>query len=109
MLVADDFVQWLTFVVFVQLVSQLITTRCGAIATEKSKYRGAACNARTIKYVNNIDKLKKPYEATFDTSDLKLTLETSEGQHIVVSFGNHRAAVIKRNDISNIIPEIQNN
>lgn len=66
-------------------------------------------NNEEIKYVNNIDKLKKPYEATFDTSDLKLTLETSEGQHIVVSFGNHRAAVIKRNDISNIIPEIQNN
>jgi hypothetical protein len=66
-------------------------------------------NNEEVKYVNNVDKLKKPYEASFDTNDLKLTLETSEGQYIVVSFGNHRAAVIKRNDISNIIPEVQAN
>jgi hypothetical protein len=64
-------------------------------------------NNEEVKYVNNVSTLTTPYEARFNTNDLKLTLETSEGQYIVVSFGNHRAVVIKRNDINNIIPEVQ--
>jgi hypothetical protein len=52
-----------------------------------------------------VPQLKTPYEAKFNTNDFKLTLESSEGQYIVMHFGNQRAVVIKRNDINNIIPE----
>jgi hypothetical protein len=65
-------------------------------------------NNEEVKYVNNVSTLVTPYEAKFNTNDLKLTLETSEGQYILVSFGNHKAVIIKRNDINNIIPEVQN-
>jgi hypothetical protein len=65
-------------------------------------------NSEEIKYVNNEPLLVKPYSAKFDTKDLKLTLETAEGQYIVMSFGNGQAVVIKRNDINNIIPELHN-
>lgn len=63
-------------------------------------------NSEEIKYVENIKSLKTPYEAMFNANDLKLTLETSEGMYIVLSFGNHRAVIIKRGDINNIIPEM---
>jgi DNA polymerase III sliding clamp (beta) subunit (PCNA family) len=62
-------------------------------------------NNEEIPYVNNVSQLKTPYEARFNTNDFKLTLEASEGQYIVMHFGNHRAVVIKRNEINNIIPE----
>jgi DNA polymerase III sliding clamp (beta) subunit (PCNA family) len=65
-------------------------------------------NNEEILYVNDVPQLKKPYEAMFNANDFKLTLEVSEGQYIVMSFGNHRAVVIKRNDINNIIPEVNN-
>jgi DNA polymerase III sliding clamp (beta) subunit (PCNA family) len=64
-------------------------------------------NNEHIKYVNNIDKLKTPYSASFDTNDLQVTLETSEGQYIVMSFGNGKVATIKNNNISNIISEVR--
>lgn len=64
-------------------------------------------NDEEVTYVNNCPQLTTPYEAMFNTNDLKLTLETAEGQYVVVLFGNHRAVVIKRNDINNIIPECQ--
>lgn len=63
-------------------------------------------NSEEIKYAENIQSLKTPYEAMFNANDLKLTLETSEGMYIVLSFGNHRAVIIKRGDINNIIPEM---
>jgi DNA polymerase III sliding clamp (beta) subunit (PCNA family) len=63
-------------------------------------------NDEHIKYVNNIDKLKNPYNASFDTTDLKITLETAEGQYIVISFGNGRVATIKKNNITNMISEV---
>jgi hypothetical protein len=62
-------------------------------------------NNEDIPYVNDVPQLKTPYEAKFNTNDFKLTLESSEGQYIVMHFGNQRAVVIKRNDINNIIPE----
>jgi DNA polymerase III sliding clamp (beta) subunit (PCNA family) len=63
-------------------------------------------NSEEVKYVNTEERLSQPYEALFNVNDLKTTLESSEGQHMVFSFGNHRAAIIKRNDINNIIPEL---
>lgn len=63
-------------------------------------------NHERVAYVNTCEGLLGGYyEALFTTNDLKLTLETLEGQYIVMSFGNKQVIVIQRNDITNIIPE----
>lgn len=45
------------------------------------------------------------YEALLNLSDLKTTLETITDTNITISFGDHRAFVIRRNNITVAIPE----
>lgn len=62
-------------------------------------------NNESIKYVNSITDLDEGYEAIFDATDLKLTLESCDEDFITIKFGNHKAVVIERNNVKNIIPE----
>lgn len=45
------------------------------------------------------------YTLTISLNDLKLVLDSCKGEHITVDCGNHRAVVITRGNISNLIPE----
>lgn len=62
-------------------------------------------NSESVSYLSECPSLINPYEAYFDLMDIKLTLSTCEGNHIVINFGNSRALVIARNNIYNVIPE----
>lgn len=61
-------------------------------------------NSEIISFKNNTF-VNEEYIMTLDLQDLKLILDTISEDYITLSFGNHQAAVIKRKNISNIIPE----
>ena len=62
-------------------------------------------NQESITYVNltTIDQ----YKCILDFNDVKLVLETTKDEFVNLSFGNHQAVVCSRENIYNIIPEIQ--
>ena len=62
-------------------------------------------NNEVIPLPSKCSTLTEPYIAKFSTSDLKLTLDTCDEQYITLSFGNHRAVLISRKNIKNVIPE----
>lgn len=64
-------------------------------------------NTEVVGYCGTTLELEENYVALFDTQDLKLTLETCEETHINLSFGTHRAVVISRGNIKNIVPECE--
>lgn len=63
-------------------------------------------NKETIKFKND-SSISDEYSMTLDLTDLKLILSTISDQYITLSFGNHQAVVLKRLNISNIIPEVK--
>lgn len=62
-------------------------------------------NSETIKYSNSIN-LAENYTCVLDFNDIKLVLETTSDEFINLSFGDHQAIVCSRNNIYNVIPEI---
>lgn len=62
-------------------------------------------NSEVIKFVDYVPELETGYEAKINASDFKLTLETCDEEFINVGFGNHKAIVIRRNNITNILAE----
>ena len=44
---------------------------------------------------------------TLDLSDLKLVLDTVNDDYVTLGFGNHQACVVKRSNITNVVPEVK--
>lgn len=65
----------------------------------------AKINSEIINYNNT--SLQSSYEATFDLTDLKSTLESCSEQYLTLSFGDHQAIVLSRGNIKNVIPEVR--
>ena len=61
-------------------------------------------NSEILTFKNNTS-VNEEYAMTLDLADLKLILDNISDDYITLSFGNHQAAVIKRQSISNIVPE----
>lgn len=62
-------------------------------------------NFEVIPLVNEVPELVENYTAIFNTDDFKTTLESCEEQYITISFGNHQAVVVERNNVKNVVPE----
>lgn len=82
----------------VTLYTYLVFTQEGLFIydTHKSNYE-------KVSIVNGFT--GEEYECILDTNDFKLTLESTNDQHITMNFGNSRAVVIERPNIKNILPE----
>lgn len=65
-------------------------------------------NKEVIKFKNDT-KVNSEYSMTLDLSDLKLILDTITDEYVTLSFGNHQAVVLKRTNISNVVPEVKTN
>ena len=65
-------------------------------------------NKEVIKFKNDT-KIDAGYSMTLDLSDLKLILDTITEEYVTLSFGNHQAVVVKRTNISNVVPEVKTN
>ena len=65
-------------------------------------------NKEVIKF-KNATKVDSEYSMTLDLSDLKLILDTITDEYVTLSFGNHQAVVLKRTNISNVVPEVKTN
>ena len=65
-------------------------------------------NKEVIKFKNDT-KVDSEYSMTLDLSDLKLILDTITDEYVTLSFGNHQAVVLKRTNISNVVPEVKVN
>lgn len=61
-------------------------------------------NSETLLFKNNTS-VNEEYSMTLDLADLKLILDNLSEDFITLSFGNHQAAVIKRQSIYNVVPE----
>lgn len=65
-------------------------------------------NKEIIKFKNET-KVTDEYTMILDLNDLKLILDTITEEYITLSFGNHQAVVVKRTNISNVVPEVRAN
>ena len=65
-------------------------------------------NKEVLKFKNDT-KVDQEYTMTLDLSDLKLILDTISEEYVTLSFGNHQAVVLKRPNISNVVPEVKTN
>lgn len=68
-------------------------------------YDKSKVNKETIYY--QTDTPVEPYEYSLyvDINDIKATVENCKDEYITVGFGNSQAIVVKKNNITNIIPE----
>lgn len=66
-------------------------------------------NAEKVNYENDVTALSSGYSAILDLKDVKMTLEGCSDQTVTINFGNSKAFVIVRGNISNVIPEVKVN
>lgn len=62
-------------------------------------------NSEVVKYSNTII-MSENYTCVIDFNDIKLVLETTSDEFVNLSFGDHQAIVCSRENIYNVIPEI---
>lgn len=62
-------------------------------------------NKETIKFENNCQTLTDEYSMGINLSNFKLVLDGVEDEYITVNFGDHKAVVVQKANISDIIPE----
>lgn len=62
-------------------------------------------NTETLTYQNGTT-LSEPYSITLDVNELKKLLEGCTEQYITLNFGDHKACVLTRNAIKNVMPEV---
>ena len=67
-------------------------------------YDGNKENSETLLFKNSTT-VEEGYTMVLDLADLKLILDNVSEDFITLSFGNHQAAVIKRQSVYNIVPE----
>ena len=61
-------------------------------------------NRETIKYENSVDTISS-YTMGINLANFKLILDGAEDDYITVNFGDHKAVVVAKNTIKDIIPE----
>lgn len=64
-------------------------------------------NCEEIEYTNETSNVEDTYEAVFNLTDLKTTLETCVEPYLCMSFGDGSAMVISRGNVKNVIPEVK--
>lgn len=69
-------------------------------------------NTEKVNYENEVSSLdselaEPSYTAVLDLKDVKMTLEGCSDQTVTLNFGNGKAFVIVRGNISNVIPEVK--
>ncbi len=62
-------------------------------------------NSEEIKYANELT-ADINYEALLDLNDVKLALESNTDQYVTISFGDHTAMVLAKDNIYTVIPEL---
>ena len=62
-------------------------------------------NTEVLSYQNGTV-LAEPYTITLDLTELKKVLDGCTEQYITMNFGDHKACVLTRNAIRNVIPEV---
>lgn len=62
-------------------------------------------NIEIVKYQNNCT-LDSEYTMTLDLVELKKILDNSNEQYVTLNFGDHKACVVVKNNIKNVIPEV---
>ena len=62
-------------------------------------------NKETIKFENESQTLSSEYTMGINLSNFKLVLDGVDDEYITVNFGDHKAVVVKKANISDIIPE----
>lgn len=62
-------------------------------------------NTETLLYQNGIV-LSEPYTITLDVNEFKKILDGCAEQYITLNFGDHKACVVTRNSIRNVMPEV---
>lgn len=62
-------------------------------------------NSEFIAYINPITTIEGKYSTIFNSSDLKLTLEAFDDQLVNISFGNNKAIIIQKDNITNVLAE----
>ena len=65
-------------------------------------------NWETINFINRCDNLNN-YSLVTDLANFALILEGVEDEYISINFGDHKAIVVRKNNIVDIIPEIKVN
>ena len=65
-------------------------------------------NTETIKPSNKCETLEK-YEALLNMSNLNLILNSCEEEYVTLCFGDTKAFIIKKNNITDILPELKVN
>ena len=73
--------------------------------TDLTIYDYSKENKESVALVNNTDELS--YSLITDLANFKLILEGTEDEYITIAFGDHKAIIVKKNNIVNIIPEIK--
>ncbi len=63
-------------------------------------------NKETLTLMNECPTLDS-YTLATDLANFKLILEGIEDEYITINFGNHKAIVVKKNSVTNVIPEIR--
>lgn len=74
-------------------------------ANDKVKISDNNSNQETINY-DSTSLVNCNYVCKLSVDDFRLTLETCTDKFIVVSFGNHQAMVISKNNVYNVLPEV---
>ena len=62
-------------------------------------------NTETLLYQNGTV-LSEPYTITLDVNEFKKILDGCAEQYITLNFGDHKACVVTRNSIRNVMPEV---
>lgn len=62
-------------------------------------------NVETLQYQNNTT-VNEPYTMILDLADFKIVLDGCSEDYITLTFGNNQAAVIVRNNIRNVLPQV---
>lgn len=64
-------------------------------------------NKETVKYENEVPNIGN-YSMGINLANFKLILDGAEDDYVTISFGDHKAVVVSKNNIKDIIPERNN-
>lgn len=64
-------------------------------------------NSEMIYYLADVENFDSDYVMHLDLNELLSVLDTCTEQHVTLNFGDEQALIIKRSNITNIIPEVR--
>ena len=91
------------FLIFTKDVTRCIITL--DFSNTSLSIRDDAGNEEKINYDNN-DNVTCDYSMRLFAEDLRLTLESVSDKFVIFNFGDHRAVVIAKGNIYNVVPEV---